>query len=140
MKPSLFRTSSTLTRSREPGVETLGFLRICALVMRAIRSPMGSFNCMRLSSPARLHKTRNEALGAKLPQRDTAELVLAIDGARATGQLAAVAITVLGRVARQLGELQRRRKALFHRLGLVHGDRLQARPAAGVFLRQLLSP
>src|ERR1700761_1885661 len=122
MKPSFLRTSSTLTRSREPGVETLGFLRICALLMRAIRSPMGSFNCMRPSSPARLHEAGNEALGAKLAQRNAAELVLAIDGARTAGQFAAVAIAVLRRIARQLRKLQRCREALFHRLGLVHGD------------------
>src|SRR5215813_7786770 len=89
MKPSFLSTSSTLTRSREPGVETLDFLRICALLMRAIRSLMGSFNCMRASSPARLHQARNQALGAELAQRDAAELVLAVVRARPPGELAA---------------------------------------------------
>src|SRR5436305_10738271 len=92
MKPSFFSTSSTLTRSREPGVETLGFLRICALLMRAIRSPIGSFICMAISLPARLQQAGNEALGAKLTQCDAGELMLAIDRARPTGDLAAVAI------------------------------------------------
>src|SRR6185436_2860751 len=110
MKPSFLSTSSTLTRSREPGVETLGFLRICALLMRAIRSPIGSFNCMRSSSPARLHKARDQALGTELAQRDPAELVLAVEAARAAGHFTAVADAGCRRVARQLGELERGRK------------------------------
>src|SRR6185437_6720796 len=101
MKPSFLSTSRTLTRSREPGVETLGFLRICALLMRAIRSPIGSFNCMRPSSPARLQQARNQALGAELAQRDAAELVLAEEAARPAGHLAAVADARRRRVARQ---------------------------------------
>src|SRR4029079_7370164 len=125
MKPSFFSTSSTLTRSREPGVETLGFLRICALLMRAIRSLMGSFTFMRSSSPARLHKAGDQALGAELAQRNTAEFVLAIEGARPAGQLAAVADAGRRRIARQFGHLEGRGKALLHRLGLVHRNRLQ---------------
>src|SRR6187431_2427925 len=138
MKPSFLSTSSTLTRSREPGVETLGFLRIWALLMRAIRSPIGSFTGMRCSSPARLQQAGNEALGAELAQRDARQLVLAIDRARPAGDLAAVAVADRRRVARQFGKLQGRRKSLFHRLGLVHNDRFQPRPPAGIFLRQLL--
>src|SRR5215212_9172745 len=118
MKPSFLRTSSTLTRSREPGVETLGFLRICALLMGAIRSPIGSFTCMRSSSPARLHEAGNEPLGAGIAKRDARQLVLAIDGARPAGDLAAVAVAVRRRIARQLGHLHGRGEALFHRLGL----------------------
>src|SRR4029079_18499526 len=125
MKPSFLRTSSTLTRSREPGVDTLGFLRICALLMRAIRSPIGSFICMRSPSPARLHEAGDQPLGAQFAQRDTAELVLAVDRARAPRDLAAVAIAVRRRVARQLGQFHGRGKTLFHRLGLVHGNRLE---------------
>src|SRR3954467_5903170 len=98
MKPSLWSTSSTLTRSREPGVETLGFLRICALLMRAIRSPIGSFSCMRSSSPARLQEAGNEALGAEIAERDARQLVLAINRARPAGHLAAVAVAVRRRV------------------------------------------
>src|SRR6185295_1077463 len=140
MKPSFLRTSSTLTRSREPGVETLGFLRICALLMRAIRSPIGSLTGMRSSLPARLHEAGNQALGAELAERDARHLVLAVDRARPPGDLATVAIAVRRRVARQFGHLQGRRETLFHRLGLVHGNRLQPRTAAGILLRQLLSP
>src|SRR5215510_10080481 len=106
MKPSLLSTSSTLTRSREPGVETFGFLRICALVMRAIRSPSGSVKAMRPSSPARLQQARDQALGSELAQRDAAHPVLAVIGARPAGDLAAVAHAVDRRVARQLGELE----------------------------------
>src|SRR5262245_22684518 len=109
MKPSFLSTSSTLTRSREPGVETLGFLRICALVIRAIRSPSGSFNCMRSSLPARLDEARDQALGAKLAQRDPAELVLAVEAARPAAHFTTVADAGGRRVARQLGKLQRRR-------------------------------
>src|SRR5665213_949680 len=98
MKPSLWSTSRTLTRSREPGVETLGFLRICALLMRAIRSPMGSFICMAILLPARLYEAGNEALGAKLTERDTRQPVFAIDRARSPRHLAAVAIAVRRRV------------------------------------------
>src|SRR3954462_10396665 len=127
MKPSFLRPSSTLTRSREPGVETLGFLRICALLMRAIRSPTGSFIGMRSSLPARLHKARNQALGAKLAERDARQLVLAVDRARPPGDLAAIAIAVRRRIARQLGHLKGRGEALFHRLALVHRNRLQPR-------------
>src|SRR5471032_2762326 len=115
MKPSFLSTSSTLTRSREPGVETLGFLRICALLMRAIRSPIGSFTGMGCSLPARLQQARDQALGAELAERDARQSVLAIHRARPAGDLAAVAVAVRRRVARQFGHLQRRREALFHR-------------------------
>src|SRR5262249_24869972 len=117
MKPSFLSTSSTLTRSRDPGVETLGFLSICALFIRAIRSLMGSLTFMRSSSPARLHEARDQALGTELAQRNAAELVLAIEGARPAGHLAAIADTGRRRVARQFGQLQGRGKALLHWLG-----------------------
>src|SRR6202163_1314611 len=42
MYPSAFSTSSTLARIFEPGVETLGLARICALRMRVMRSLIGS--------------------------------------------------------------------------------------------------
>src|SRR3954454_24191303 len=140
MKPSFLRTSRTLTRSREPGVEILGFLRICALLIRAIRSPTGSFTCMAILLPARLHEAGNKALGAEFAERDARQLVLAVDRARAPRHLATVAVALRRRVARQLRHLHGRREALFHRLGLVHGDRLQPRTAARVLLRQLLAP
>src|SRR4029079_190259 len=90
--------------------------------------------------PARLHEAGNQALGAELAQRDARHLVLAINRARPAGDLATVAVAVRRRVARQFGQLHGRREALFHRLGLVHGDRLQPRTAARILLRQLLAP
>src|SRR3954464_14511818 len=92
MKPSVLSTSRTLTRSLEAGVDTFDFLRIRALSMRAIISPSGSFNAIvRPSLPARLHKTGDQALGTELPERDTAELVLAVNAARPPRHLAAIA-------------------------------------------------
>src|SRR4029453_185620 len=101
---------------REPGVETLDLLRICALRMRVIRSLMGS--CVLMldpPSPAGLHEARNEPLRTELAHRDTAEFRLAVDRARTAGQLAAVANAGRRGVARQCGELQRRGKPLLHR-------------------------
>src|SRR6476469_2059807 len=105
MNPSVLSTSSTRSRCLEPGIETFDLLRIWALRMRAIMSPIGSLT-IAPSLPARLHKARNQALRAELAQRDTAQAVLAVIGARATAQLAAVADARLGRVARQLRQFQ----------------------------------
>src|SRR4051812_41383580 len=93
--------------------------------MRESRSPIGSFNAMRPSSPARLHETGNHAFGAEFPERDAAHLQLAVIGARPSRHFAAVAHAVLGGIARKLGELQRRRETLFHRRVLVAGDGAQ---------------
>src|ERR1700730_5647894 len=49
MYPSAFSTSSTLARIFEPGVETLGLARICALRMRVMRSLIGS--CVDMCDP-----------------------------------------------------------------------------------------
>src|SRR5215470_13138950 len=126
MYPSALSTSSTLARIFEPGLETLDFERICALRMRVMRSLIGSCVDMdRPSLPARLHEPGNQALGAEFAQRDTGQLVLAIVRARTSRQFATVANPGRRRVARHLGELQRRREPLFHRLGLVGDDRLQ---------------
>src|SRR5829696_7628286 len=116
MKPSSLSTSRTRPRSFEPGVDTFGFLRICALVMRAIRSPIGSLSCMRASLPARLHKARNKALGTELAQRDAAELVLAIERAGPPRDFAAVTDAGRRSVARHFGELQGGCETVFHRL------------------------
>src|SRR5262249_42553737 len=75
--------------------------------------------------PARLHEAGNQALGAEFTERDARHLVLAIDRARTPRHLTAVAIALRRRVARQLRHLDRRGEPLFHRLGLVHGNRLQ---------------
>src|SRR6476646_11957536 len=101
MYPSDFSTSRTLARIFEPGVETLDFERICALRMRVIKSLIGS--CVDMSDPplpARLHEPGNQALGAEITQRDAAELVLAINRARAARHLATVADPRRRRIAR----------------------------------------
>src|ERR1700761_8867879 len=128
MYPSDLSTSSTLARILEPGLETLDLARICALRMRVMRSLIGScVDIDRPSLPARLHEPGNQALGAEFAQRDAGQLVLAIVRARTARQLATQADARGRRVARHLGELQGRREALFHRLGLVGDDRLQTR-------------
>src|SRR6202000_17577 len=94
--------------------------------MRVMRSLIGScVDILRPSLPARLHEARDHALGPELAQRDARQLVLAVDRTRTAGHFAAVANPGCRRIARHLGELQRRRKALFHRLLLVADDRLQ---------------
>src|SRR3954471_12360751 len=129
MEPSLFSTSSTLARIFEPGVETLGLERICALRMRVIRSLIGScVDILRPSLPARLDEAGNQPLRTVFAHRDAAHLVLAIDRARPAGDLAAVANPGRRRIARQLGELQGRREALLHRLLPVGDDGLELRP------------
>src|SRR5665647_2824601 len=109
-------------------METLDFARICALRMRVIMSPIGSFT-ISVPSPARLHEAGNQALGTELAQRDTAKLMLAVVGARTAGQFAAVANAGGRRIARQFGKLEGRGEALLHRQRLVAGDRLELRPA-----------
>src|SRR6185503_216521 len=141
MKPSLLRTSATRSRCLEPGIETLDLLRICALRMRAIISPIGSFTDMsRLPLPARLHEARNQAFVAELTQRDTAELVLAIVGPRAPRQLAAIADAGARGIARQFGKLEGRGETILHRQVLVLHDGLELAPAAGELLRHLAPP
>src|ERR1700687_3561417 len=133
MYPSAFSTSSTLARIFEPGVETLGLARICALRMRVMRSLIGSCVDMSAPLPARLHEPGNQALGAEFTQRDAAELVLAIDRARTSGHLAAIANPRGRRIARHFGELERGREPFFHGLFLVGDDGLQLRaPGGGV--------
>src|SRR4051812_19930939 len=108
--------------------------------MRENRSPSGSVIDMRSSSPARLDEAGNHALGAKLPERDAAHLQLAVIGARATGDFAAVAHAILGRIARQLRKLQRRREALLHRHALVARDAAQLRGARRIALCEPCPP
>src|SRR4029079_314587 len=131
MKPSLLSTSSTRSRSFEPGIETLPLLRICALRMRAIISPIGSLTAICPSSPARLHEAGDQALVAKLAQGDTAQPLLAVIAAWSAGHLAAIADAGGRGIARQFGELQRRREALLNRQFLVLHDRLELLPAIG---------
>src|ERR1700726_2466844 len=141
MYPSAFSTSSTLARIFEPGVETLGLARICALRMRVMRSLIGSCVDMdRPSLPARLHEPGNQALGAEFTQRDAGKLVLAIDRARTSGHLATIADPGRRRIARHFGKLERRRKPLFHRLALVGDDGLQLRALWRSVLGHPLAP
>src|SRR5262245_62086411 len=140
MKPSVLRTSSTRSRCLEPGIETFDLLRIWAFLMRVIISPIGSFTPIAPSLPARLHKAGNEAFGAKLAQRDTAQAMLAIISARTAAQLAAIAYARPGRVARQLGKLEGGGKTLLHRQLLVARDRFKFRTSIGELLRHLSPP
>src|SRR5258705_850015 len=123
MKPSLLSTSSTLTRSREAGVETFDLLRICALWMRAIISPSGSFKAIaRCSLPTRLEQARNQALGAEIAQRNAAHLELAVVALGPPGDLAAVMHARRRRIARQFRQLDSCRETIFHRRVLVTRD------------------
>src|SRR5262249_12095819 len=92
------------------------------------------------SSPARLDQAGDHALGAEIAQRDTAHLELAVVGARPAGHFAAVAHARARRVARQLGELERRREAILHGQRLVAGDRLEPGAPPGKLLGQLAPP
>src|SRR6185295_2282733 len=105
--------------------------------MRAIMSPIGSLTAIAPSLPARLHKAWNQAFRSELAQRDTAQAVLAVIAARAPAELTAIADARLGRVARQLGQLQGRRKTLFHRQLFVVRDRFQLCTPVSVLLRHL---
>src|SRR5215475_12978679 len=141
MKPSVLSTSSTLTRSRDAGLDTFDLLRICALWMRAIISPSGSFKAIaRPSLPARLQQARDHALRSHVAQRNTTHLELPVVGLRAAGDDAAIVNPRRRRVAWQLGKFQRGREALFHRLGLVVGKRFQPRTPLRILLGQLFSP
>src|SRR5512141_3067127 len=102
--------------------------------MRVIISPIGSFT-ISAPLPARLHKAWDQALVAHIAQSDTAESMFAVICVRTAGQFAAVVNTHSRRVARQLGQLQRRGETLLHRQRLVGGDSLELRTAGGELLR-----
>src|SRR5918997_6162605 len=148
MYPSAFSTSSTRPRILEPGVATVPRRRCCALRMRVSMSPRGSFIDIAASSPARLDEARDQALRAELPERDPRHAELAVGGARATRDLAAVADAGASAVARQRGERQARLEALLHRPRLVvrdaqklralHLELLHQPPAAVVLLDRAL--
>src|SRR6516164_2421994 len=136
MKPSLLSTSRTLSRSREAGVDTLDLFRICALWMRAIISPSGSFIAIIGSLPARLDETRDQSFGAEIAQCDARQLQLAIEPSRPARHLASIAHPRLRRIARQLGKFQRRCKPFFHRLAFVARDRFESTTPPRVLLAQ----
>src|SRR3569623_2942965 len=134
MNPSVLSTSATRSRCLEPGIETLDLARICALRMRVIISPIGSFT-ISAPLPARLHKAGNQALVAEVAERDTAQLVLAVERMRTARQLATVMDAHLRGVARPLSELEGRGKALLHRQLHDQHERHQARAARPQFQR-----
>src|SRR5215467_11831223 len=114
VRPSLLSTSSTLLRSFEPGVDTFDLVRLCALRIRVIISPIGSFRFIAGSSlPARLDQPGDQPLGAKFPYRDAAHFQFAVIGARAARHLAAVADANRRAVARQRRKLDGGLEALF---------------------------
>src|SRR5579862_1699912 len=128
-------------RNFEFGLVTLPLLRSCALRIRASRSPSGSFmDIVRPSLPARLQQARDQPLGAEIPQRDARQLVLAVVAARTPGYLATVADAGSGRIARQLGELERGFKAFLNRLRLVARDRFEPGAPARILLRHPAAP
>src|SRR5450830_1333505 len=102
--------------------------------MRVIMSPIGSFT-ISAPSPARLYKAGNQALGAELAQRDTAETMLAIIGARTPRQLATIADAGGRRIARQFSKLESRGETFLHRQRLIVGNRFELRAAIGELLR-----
>src|SRR3954463_8651329 len=107
--------------------------------MRVIKSLIGSWvDMLRPSLPARLDEAGNQPLRTVFAHRDAAHLVLAIDRARAAGDLATVADPGRRRIARQFGELQGCRKALLHRLLPVGDDGFELRPFRRSVLRHLL--
>src|SRR6185312_10780694 len=89
-------------------------------------------------SPARLDEAGNEALVAKLAQRDARHLHLAIIGARPARHLAAIAHANDGAVTRQSRETDARFEALLHRPRLVIGEVKEAFAAGGELLRHAL--
>src|ERR1700686_1026981 len=107
-------------------METFDLVRICALRMRAIMSPIGSLTAIAIPLPARLHEAGNQALGAEVAQRDAAETMLAVVTARAAAQFATVANARGRRIARQFGKLEGGGEPLLHRQVLVVGDRFQS--------------
>src|SRR6266700_1302867 len=108
--------------------------------MRAIISPIGSFTAIAPSLPARLHKARNQAFGAKLPQRDTAQAMLAVVSARTSAELATIAHADPRGIARQFGQLQCGGETLLHRQFFIVRDRFELCAPIGEFLRHFPPP
>src|ERR1700693_2195879 len=121
-------------------METFDLARICALRMRAIMSPIGSLTAIAIPLPARLDEAGNQALGTEVAQRDAAETMLAVIGARAAGELAAIADARGRGIARQFGKLEGGGETLLHGQLLVVGDRFQRLAAIGEFLRHPAPP
>src|ERR1700679_200814 len=141
MKPSGCSTSSTRTRSRELGDLIFARPRSWPLRMRVRRSPMGSVIAISSypSLPARLGHAGDLAEIRQIAKRDTREPHLAVIALGTSAELAAMMDARLGRVARQLRELQMRGEALFRGHFHVLGRRLQRGAAGGVLRRHLLA-
>src|SRR5262245_39897234 len=107
--------------------------------MRVSMSPSGSFISIFDSSPARLDHAGPLALVAHPAERDAAHLELAVEGTRTARHLATVAHARRRRIARQLGELQPRRKAVLVAKIRIGRRRLQFRALGGVLLSQPLA-
>src|SRR3954447_23549303 len=92
------------------------------------------------SLPARLDQARDLAVIAEITKRDARYFELAIVGTRTAGDFAAVADADLGRVARQGSKLELSAETLFHRLGLIHDDRLERCALGTVLVGKLAAP
>src|SRR5258706_15144340 len=126
MNPANYSTSRSRPRKLEAGVDTFARPRSCPLRMRARRSPIGSLIALApYPLPARLGHARHLPEIGEFPERDAGHFHLAIITAGASRKLAAM-VDARGRgVARQLGEFQTRREALFGRDRHVIGPPLQ---------------
>src|SRR5882762_1017061 len=109
MKPSSTSTSSRRARRREFGEFTFARWRSWPFLMRVSRSPIGSLIAIYpVSLPARLGHARDLAEIRKVAKRDARQLHLAVVALRAARQVATMVDAHLGRVARQLGQLEAR--------------------------------
>src|SRR5262245_28971412 len=106
--------------------------------MRVSKSPKGSENAIFLSLPlpTRFDHAGNLAGGGQLPQGNARDPEFAVVAAGTSRELAPVVLTNRRGIARNLRQLQARRKALLHRQSVVIGNRLQPRPSPGILLRQ----
>src|SRR5580765_2952641 len=138
MKPSSCSTSSTRARNLEAGLFTFAVPRSWPLRMRARRSPIGSVIAISSPLPAGLGHTGDLPPVAQLAQRNARQFRLAVITLRPARHLAAMMDACLGRVARQLRELEACRKALLRRQRHVFGDRLQRFPFGRVLRHHLL--
>src|SRR5215470_16454003 len=130
-----------LLRSFEPGVDTFDLVRLCALRMWVIISPIGSFRFIVGSSlPARLDQSGDQPLGAEFSNRDAAHLQLAVIAPCTAGHLTSIADTRRRAVARQGRELDGCVETFLERLILIACDRPETRPLAGKLLGQPAPP
>src|SRR5690606_33292668 len=84
------------------------------------------------SLPAGLDEAGDDPRIAEFTKRDARHAELAINGARATGHLAAIADAGLGAVARHRRQLELSPETLIERLRLIHHDRLQRLALGGI--------